>query len=156
MSRDVMDIKDYAAIAPGVVQGMRALEKGIEAAHLEKPLVELLKIRASQINGCAYCLQYHINLARQNAVPTAKIDALAVWHEVTVFDDKERAALAWAEALSRMGEGADLDRAHAGLKPYFSAGEIAHLTAAIAHINAWNRIAGGLRFAPPPPVLPKA
>ena len=151
MSHAAMDIKDFAAIAPGVVSGMRALEKGVEAARLDKSLIELLKIRISQFNGCGYCLQYHLNLARKLGVAPAKTDLVAVWREVDIFDSREQAALAWGEALTRMGETPVPGEIHEALKPHFSTGEIAHLTGAIAHINAWNRIAGALRFAPPIP-----
>jgi AhpD family alkylhydroperoxidase len=143
------DLDAYVAIAPGVVRALRALGAAVDEAGLDKALTELLKIRVSQINGCAFCLQYHLNLARKAGVAPARLDLVAVWPEAPLFSTRERAALAWAEALTRMGESHVPESLHAALEPHFTRVDIAHLTAAIGAINAWNRIAGGLRFPPP-------
>ena len=118
---------------------------------LDKSLTELIKLRASQINGCAYCIQYHLNVARGVGVVPAKLDLVAAWREAGTYDARERAALAWTEALTRMAERPVCDAVYAELQVQFSETEIAFLTSAIGAINAWNRIAGALQFAPPVP-----
>lgn len=147
-----IDWAEFEQAAPGVVQALRALTKAVDDSGLEKPLTELIKVRASQINGCAFCLQFHLNMARKLKVVPAKIDLVATWGEAAgLFTPRERAALAWTEALTRMADHASSNGAYAGLQAEFSASEIANLTAAIGAINAWNRIAGGLSFTPPVP-----
>ena len=141
----------YEQTAPGVVAALRALGKAVEDSGLDPSLVEILKIRASQVNGCAFCLQFHLNRARKLGVAPAKIDLVATWREAGIFSRREAAALAWTEALTLMADGPIPERAYADLESEFSAKEIAFLTAAIGLINAWNRIAGGLRFTPPIP-----
>lgn len=122
----------YDQTAPGVVAALRALGKAVDDSGLDKSLTELIELRASQINGCAFCVQYHLNVAR------------------------ERAALAWAEALTLMSGNTVSDAVYAELQEQFSEPEIAFLTAAVGAINVWNRIAGALHFAPPPGFEPAA
>ncbi|MGM9516228.1 carboxymuconolactone decarboxylase family protein [Roseateles sp. DB2] len=143
---------DWAAFekdAGGVVLALRELGRAVDASGLDKGLSELLKVRVSQINGCAFCLQYHLNLGRKLGLPALQLDQLACWSDSPAFAPRERAALAWAEVLTLQASRPDTDAAYAALQVQFSAAEIANLTAAIGHINAWNRIAGGLRFTPP-------
>lgn len=145
---------DYAAYeksAPAVVNAMRTLGKAVDDSGLDKSLSELLKIRVSQINGCIFCLQLHLNLARKLGMPPGKIDLVATWKEGDIYSERERAALAWAEALTHMAGQSISTAVHEELERHFSSSEIGFLTAAIANINAWNRIAGGLRFPPPIP-----
>lgn len=146
----------YEQTAPGVVAALRALGKAVEDSGLDPSLVEILKIRASQVNGCAFCLQFHLNRARKLGVAPAKIDLVATWREAVIFSRREAAALAWTEALTLMADGPIPESAYADLESEFSAKEIAFLTAAIGLINAWNRIAGGLRFTPPIPAEGRA
>ncbi len=147
-----MDWADFEQQAPGVVGALRALGKAVDESGLEKPLTELIKVRASQLNGCAFCIQFHLNLARKLGVPAAKLDLAAAWHEAgAVYTERERAALAWTEALSLMSAAAVTDAVYARLQAQFSPSEIAFLTSSIAAINAWNRIAGALQFTPPVP-----
>lgn len=148
---------DWAAFekdAGGVVLALRELGRSVEATGLDKGLVELLKVRISQINGCAFCLQFHLNLSRRLGLPALQLDQLACWRDSPAFSARERAALAWAEALTLQAQHVDTDAPYAALQAHFGPGETANLTAAIAHINAWNRIAGGLRFTPPQPPFP--
>lgn len=145
------DWATFEKAAPAVITALRALGQAVDASGLEKPLTELIKLRASQLNGCAFCLQFHLNLARKLGLAPAKIDLVHVWEEVDLFTPRERAALAWTDALTRMGEAPPSDAVYAQLQAQFSASEIAFLSSAIAAINAWNRLAGGLRFAPPIP-----
>jgi AhpD family alkylhydroperoxidase len=141
----------FDKFAPAVTVALRSLAQAVDESGLEKSLIELIKVRASQINGCAFCIQFHLNLARRLGVAPAKLDLLAAWGEAGIYDARERAALGWAEALSRMAERAVGDTAYAELLGQFSESEIAFLTSAIGTINAWNRIAGALQFAPPVP-----
>ncbi|MBU6459645.1 MAG: carboxymuconolactone decarboxylase family protein [Proteobacteria bacterium] len=149
-----IDFAEYEQLAPGVIPSLRELSKAVESLGLDKMLLELIKIRVSQINGCAFCLQLHLNKARQLNVAHEKIDLLPTWQESGFFSKKEAAALAWSEALTRMADQAITETIYNELKLEFSTQEIASLTAAIGLINAWNRIAGSLRFAPPIPKHP--
>ena len=148
------DMADLEQRVPGAVAALRALTLAVDQTGLDKAFTELLKVRASQINGCAFCRQFHINMARKLGVTAAQLDQVEDWRdaEPAVFSERERAALAWTENLTLMAEQPVTDAAFADLQTQFSATEIAALTTAIATINAWNRIAGALAFAPPPPV----
>ena len=139
---------DFANHQPDAVAALRQLSGAATAHGLEHGLVELVKIRISQLNGCAFCLQFHLGLARQLHVAERKLDLLAAWRDAEAFDARERAALNYGERLTLLG-GAHLgtaDRLVAGAE--FSASEIEQLTIAIAAINAWNRIAAALHFPP--------
>jgi len=144
-----MEYADFNRTAPEASAALRALAMAVEKSGLEKDLTELLKIRASQMNGCAFCTQFHLNAARKLQVPAEKLDLVAVWQDSPVFSPRERAALEWTEQLTEMPRGGASRDAYAALQDQFASGEIAFLTAAIANINAWNRIAAGLRFTPP-------
>lgn len=139
-------VRDAAPVAAA----LSAMSKAVDASGLEKPLTELLKIRASQINGCAFCIQYHLNIAREKAVSRVKLDLVAAWHEAPeYFSERERAALAYTEALTaRLHDGVS-DALYEDVARQFPGEQMAFLTAAVANINAWNRIAVALRFAPP-------
>ncbi len=143
------DRESYARFAPQIVSALRALGEAVEASGLEKDLIELLKIRVSQINGCAFCVAFHSERARQLAVTPAKLDGLAVWRDAGLYSPREMQAFEWAEALTRMGHDPRRATRYAELARAFSRPEIAALTAAIGLINAWNRIAGGLDFPVP-------
>lgn len=146
-----LDYASFNQLAPAAGAALRALGQAVDDSGLEKSLTELIKLRASQLNGCAFCLQFHLNLARALPLPPAKLDLLATWRDAHVYTERERAALAWTEALTLMaGQHVD-DAVFAQLQCHFSAGEIAFLSAAVANINAWNRIAGALRFTAPVP-----
>ncbi|WP_346286625.1 carboxymuconolactone decarboxylase family protein [Zoogloea sp.] len=145
-----LEYSDFHQAAGKVVDALLAMGKAVDDSGLEKPLTELVKLRVSQINACAFCLQYHLNLARRAGVPATKLDLLAAWRDAPMFDQRERAALAWAEALTGMAGQPIEDSARQRVAELFSPTELAFLTAAIASINAWNRIGGGLGFTPPP------
>ena len=146
-----IDYQKYEIEAPGVVAALRTISKAVEESGIDLSLIELLKIRASQVNGCAFCLQFHMNAARKLGVAPTKIDLVATWREAGIFSRREITALAWTDALTLMADGSIPDKVYADLESEFSANEITFLTAAIGLINAWNRIAGGLRFTPPIP-----
>jgi AhpD family alkylhydroperoxidase len=141
--------EDFVAGQKEVVAGLRQMSAAATAHGLEKDLVELVKIRISQINGCAFCLQFHLKLARQLGVEERRLGLVAAWRDAGVFTPRERAAFDYAERLTALAHRhlGDSDRPVAGM--VFSASEIEHLTIAIATINAWNRIAAALHFAPP-------
>jgi AhpD family alkylhydroperoxidase len=142
----------FAAKAPAVRAALTAMGAAVDASGLDKGLTELLKIRASQINGCAFCIQYHLSLARKLEVPQAKIDLLPAWREAGIYSPREMAALAWTETLTVMGPECAPDAIFAQVLEHFTADEAVFLTAAIGAINQWNRIAVALRFQP---IVPK-
>jgi AhpD family alkylhydroperoxidase len=114
-------------------------------------LIELIKIRGSQINGCAYCLQFHLNAARRAKITETKLGLVAVWRDAGIFSAREKAALAWTEALTHVTPAGVDDPTYNDAAKEFTESELASLTVAIATINAWNRIAMTYRFTPPIP-----
>ncbi|HEY8617642.1 carboxymuconolactone decarboxylase family protein [Phenylobacterium sp.] len=137
------------AVAPKAMEPMLALEAYIHGSGLAHSLIELVKTRASQINGCAYCLHMHTHDAREAGESEARLYLLSAWRESRLYTDKERAALAWTEALTRIAETAAPDADYEPLKAHFSEEEIVALTLLITTINAWNRIAIGFRSQHP-------
>jgi AhpD family alkylhydroperoxidase len=150
MKQKRMDWPQFLQAAPGVVTALRTLTKVIADSGLEKPLTELVKVRASQLNGCAFCLSLHVDFARKAGVTQQALDLVASWREAEVFTQRERAALAWTEDLTLMAQHHPPDDVYQALTQQFSESEIAFLTSSIALINAWNRIAGGLGIPPTP------
>ncbi len=141
---------DVYALVPEAQAAIRALGESAEQAGLDPGLLELVRLRASQINGCAFCVQYHINLALGYGVPRRKLDLVAVWEEAGIFDEREMAALSWAETLTLLAETHAPDAAYDAARAVFDDRELASLTVAIATINVWNRISVAYRFPPPP------
>ncbi len=146
-----MEYAAFTQTAPAATAALSALSKAAADSGLDKQLIELIKIRASQINGCAFCLQYHLNLARQADLPQTRLDLVAVWRETDLFTAREKAALEWTEALTRVTPAGIADESYQHAKTQFAQSELAFLTVAIASINAWNRIAMAYRFTPPIP-----
>lgn len=128
---------------------MRDLGQFAAKAGLDKQLLELVKLRASQINGCAFCVQYHILQGESLGVPIDKLNLVVVWREVPQFSARERAALAWTEALTTLPNGV-CDEVYAEAAAEFSEKELTYLTSAIASINVWNRFGAAYRWTPPP------
>ncbi|MBV8273099.1 MAG: carboxymuconolactone decarboxylase family protein [Cupriavidus sp.] len=145
-----MDFQTFTQTAPDVYAALGGVSKAVDAAGLDKALIELVKLRVSQINGCAFCLQFHLNIARKLDIDPRKFDLLAGWRDAGIYSERESAALGWAEALTHLTDLAARDAAFAVARGVFSDGELAFLAAAIAVINAWNRIAVSLHFLPPP------
>lgn len=140
---------DYTKVAPaGAVQAMYGLEKYIGACGLEQSLIELVKIRASQINGCAYCLDMHSKDARANGEIEQRLYTLNAWHETPFFTDRERAALAWTESLTLISETHAPDEVYEEARKHLNEMELVNLTLVIATINNWNRFAIGFRSVP--------
>ena len=138
----------FSNALPDVVTALRTVSQA-SSEGMDKGLIELIKLRASQINGCAFCLQLHLNWARKAGVPQVKLDRVAAWHEAPGFSVQERAALAWTEALSDPLRRSETESAREALDAVFDNDQVLRLTVAVAAINAWNRIAGPLGFTPP-------
>ncbi len=133
---------------PDAMKAMSSLEAHIAQASIEKPLVELVRLRASQINGCAYCIDVHTADARKAGESERRLATLAVWRETPFFSDRERAALAWTESVTRVADTRVPDEVWASVSPHFSATEMVDLTLLINAINAWNRFAVAFRKQP--------
>ena len=133
------------------VKSLQDAQAQIEASGLEYSLIELVKMRASQINGCAYCLHMHSQDARRAGEREERLHLLAAWRESSLYNERERAALAWTEAVTHLAETGAPDADFEALKRLFTEAEIVNLTLAIAMINLWNRIAVPLRTQHPKP-----
>lgn len=149
MSDPRVSYQDFAKIAPAAQAALLAMGKAVEETGLDKQLVELVKLRISQINNCAFCLQIHLNVSRRIGVPQEKLDLVATWEEAGIFTPRECAALAWAEQLAHLPGHSVSDQAYAAAREHFSESELLWLSVAIANINAWNRLGAAFRFAPP-------
>lgn len=147
---------DYFSVAPQLLQAVLNLEKAVASSGLERSLIELVKIRASQINGCAFCIDMHTRDARKAGETEARIYLLDAWREAPHYTPRERAALAWTEALTLVASTHAPDADYDGLKPHFTDEEIVKLTLLIATINVWNRLAIGFRAVPPLAAAPAA
>ena len=136
---------DYRKVFPDGVRAMAELERAVRSASVEPELLELVRIRASQINGCTYCLAMHNRDARARGEHQTRLDTVAAWREAPYYTARERAALAWCEALTELPRTGAPDDVYAAVEAEFSPEEIAALTFAIVAINGWNRLAVGLR-----------
>ena len=129
-------------------RAMIALQREVQACGLEHSLLELVKIRASQINACAYCIDMHTKDARALGETEQRIYALSAWREAPFFSDRERAALDWAESVTRVGETHVPDDVYERVRQHFSEDELVGLTFALVAINGWNRLAVAFRIPP--------
>ena len=136
---------DYASVVPEALDAMLGLERVVRASGLEPALLELVKLRASQINGCARCVEMHAKDARALGEDPDRLDLVAVWEEAPCFTNRERAALRWCEALTRLAGNGVPGEAGEAVDEQFDEREIVELTLAVAAINAWNRLNVGLR-----------
>lgn len=136
---------DFYAISPDAYKAMRGVQEYVSKSGLEHSLLELVKTRASQINGCAYCLDMHTQDARVAGETEQRLYALAAWHEAPFFTERERAALAWCEALTLVADGHVPDSVYEKARKHFSEKELVDLSMAIVAINGWNRIAIAFR-----------
>ncbi|HUI33228.1 MAG: carboxymuconolactone decarboxylase family protein [Dysgonamonadaceae bacterium] len=139
---------DYSKTAPNAIKGLLELEKYVANSGLERPLYELVKIRASQINGCAFCLDMHTKDARKAGETEQRIYALNAWRETPFYTNRERAALDWTEALTLISENEIPDSLYQATQEYFTENEMITLTMAIIAINGWNRLAISFRTVP--------
>ena len=136
---------DYRKVFPAAVKAMAGLESAIHTSTLEAPLLELVKLRASQLNGCGYCVDMHTKDAEAIGVEQQRLHLVVVWREAPVYSERERAALAWCEALTLLSQSGAPDEVYEEVGRVFSPDEIVALTLAIVTINGWNRFAVGLR-----------
>ena len=139
---------DYTRAGAGALRAMYGLEKYLAESAIEKPLRELIKLRASQMNGCAYCIDMHWKDARTAGETEQRLYGLAAWPEAPYYTERERAALAWTEELTLIAERHVPDQLYEQVRRHFSEQEIVDLTLAVTTINAWNRIAISLRAEP--------
>jgi AhpD family alkylhydroperoxidase len=138
----------YAKVAPEGYRAMATLNRYVEECGLEPLLLELVKMRASQINGCAYCIDMHSKDARALGESEQRLYALNAWRETPFYNARERAALLWTEELTRLSETDASDEIYAEVSQHFSDEEMVNLTLAIVVINGWNRLAVGFRSVP--------
>lgn len=136
---------EYWRIAPGAFKAMSSLETYLRDSGLDKKLLHMVKLRASQINGCAYCIDMHWKDARAAGETEQRLYGLDAWREAPYYDDRERAALAWTEALTNITDSHAPDGVYDTVSAHFSEKELVDLTWAIAAINTWNRIAIAFR-----------
>lgn len=139
---------EYGKVAPGAMAAMRGLEDYVHRSGLEPSLLELVKVRASQINGCAYCLDMHTKDARAAGEKEQRLYAVAAWHEGPFFSERERAALAWTDAVTLVGQTRVPDEVYQQARQYFGEKELVDLTIAVVAINGWNRLAVAFRTVP--------
>ena len=135
-------------VSPAAYNAMRGLQDYVDQCGLEKSLIELLNIRASQINGCAYCLVMHTTDARKLGESDERMHLLSAWREAPCFTERERAALAWIEAVTNITQGHVSDEVYEQVRKHFSENELVDLTMHAAAINSWNRFAITFRAIP--------
>ncbi|QEG33523.1 carboxymuconolactone decarboxylase family protein [Bythopirellula goksoeyrii] len=136
---------DYQHVAPDAFRAMFGLERYIRGCGLETSLIELVKMRASQINGCAHCLDMHSKDARSQGETEQRLYLLSAWREAPFYSERERAALAWTEALTLIAEDEVSDELYDEVRQHFSEEELVKLSLAVVTINGWNRLAIGFR-----------
>ncbi len=136
---------DFHSVAPRGLQAMLGLQTYVNNSGLEHSLLELVKMRVSQINGCAYCLDMHSKDARAAGETEQRLYLLGAWREAPMYSERERAALAWTEAVTCLAEGHVPDDVYAAARAHFSEQELADLTLAVVAINGWNRLAIAFR-----------
>ena len=139
---------NVAAAAPEGYKALAGVERYLASSAIEKKLLHLIKLRASQINGCAYCIDMHWKDSRAVGESEQRLYGLDAWEESPYYTDRERAALAWTEALTRVADDHVPDAVYDRVRPHFNDKELADLTVAVAMINAWNRIAISSRTVP--------
>ena len=140
---------NYYQAAPETIKALIGVEDVIKASGLEPSLIELVKTRASQINGCAYCIYMHTADARKHGETEQRLYLLDAWRESPLYTDRERAALAWTEALTLISQTHAPDADYEAMRAQFSEAEAVNLTMLIGAINAWNRVAIGFRAIHP-------
>ncbi|KWT64520.1 MULTISPECIES: carboxymuconolactone decarboxylase family protein [unclassified Variovorax] len=139
---------DYYKASKEAVGALVSLEKAVTQLGLEKSLLELVKLRASQINGCAYCVDLHASDAKKMGESERRLHSVVVWREAPFFTPRERAALAWTESLTLLADTHAPDEDYALVRDHFADKEMVDLTVAIVAINGWNRLAVGFRKGP--------
>jgi AhpD family alkylhydroperoxidase len=139
---------DYDKVSPDVLKRLMPVEHYVHNSGLEASLLELVKMRASQINGCAYCIDMHSKDARAHGETEQRLYALDAWRETPFYTDRERAALAWTEAVTLITKGHVADEVFDTVRQHFSEEELVNLTLAVTMINTWNRLSIAFRVVP--------
>lgn len=139
---------NFFTVAPEAYKAMRGLEEYLHSCGLEEPLLHLVKLRVSQVNGCAYCLDMHWKDLRSIGEGEQRLYSLDAWRECPWYTDRERAALSWAEALTLVTNGHVTDAVYQQVQPHFTEKELSDLTLAVVTINGWNRICVASRTPP--------
>lgn len=139
---------DFSRVGHGAYRAMAALEQHVQQSGLEKPLIELVKLRASYVNGCAYCIDMHTKDARAEGETEQRIYAVPVWHETPFFTPRERAALLWTETVTNISQRGVPDDVYAAARKEFGEEELVELTMVVIAINGWNRLAIGFASEP--------
>src|SRR5690242_6815670 len=139
---------DLMQVNPGIMRAMLGLERQVRQAGLDHKLLDLVRMRASQINGCAYCLDMHSKDARALGESEQRLYGLNAWRETPFYTERERAAVLWTEQLTLISQEHAPDAVYAQVREHFSAEELVNLTLAIVTINGWNRLAIGFRSQP--------
>jgi AhpD family alkylhydroperoxidase len=147
---------NFGAVAPDAYKAVAALENYCQNSGLPHRLIHLIKLRASIVNGCAYCVDMHVKESRADGLSEQWINLVSAWHESTVFTDAERAVLAWTDALTLLAQTRAPDADYDALRAHFSEADIAKITTVIGAINVWNRIAVGSRLKHPVDASAKA
>ncbi|WP_110947684.1 carboxymuconolactone decarboxylase family protein [Pseudomonas bohemica] len=138
----------WAQISPEAYKAMAGLETALARSGLDNALLELIRLRASQLNGCAYCINMHANDARKAGETEARLQTLSVWEETEFFSDKEKVVLAWVESLTLLPVHRAPQHQYEALLAHYSETDVVNLTLAIATINAWNRFGVGFAMIP--------
>jgi AhpD family alkylhydroperoxidase len=147
--KDIMKARiDLMLVTPGVIQAMLGLERQVRQAGFDQRLLDLVRMRASQINGCAYCLDMHSKDTRANGETEQRLYGLEAWRETPYYSARERAALEWTEALTLVSETRVPDDVYERVREQFSEDELVHLSLAIVSINGWNRLNIAARTVP--------
>lgn len=139
---------NYGKVAPGVYDAMDALDQYLSKCGLEESLLHLIRLRASQINGCAFCLDMHWKDLRAIGESEERLYSLDAWRECSCYSDRERAALEWTEAVTLVADGHVPDAVYEQARAHFSEKELSDLTLSVATINAWNRLSIAARLVP--------
>ena len=148
-ARNIMKSRiDLMHVSPGIIQAMLGLERQVRHARFDSTMMDLVRMRASQINGCAYCLDMHSKDARANGESEQRLYGLEAWRETPYYSARERAALEWTEALTLVTESHVPDEVFDRVREHFSEDELAHLSLAIVAINGWNRLNVAARTVP--------
>lgn len=140
---------NIAELAPDLYRAVAALEGAVGRSGIDRRLLHLVKLRASQINGCAFCVDMHVKESLADGIAAQVLHLVSVWRESPLFDARERAALAWTESVTQVAQSGVPEEVYEAVRAVFSATEIAQLTVAIGTINLWNRIAVSSRTQHP-------
>lgn len=139
---------DYQKIAPNAIHGLIQIEKYLQETGMDPKIYELVKLRASQINGCAYCIDMHTKDARAGGETEQRLYSVSVWREAPYYTEKEKAALEWTEALSLISENEVSDEIYKSVRKEYNEKDLVDLTMVIVAINSWNRLAISFRTEP--------